>query len=76
MISGCTDKNVHTTGLSDHLLFDHYQFLFLGKKGLLLPRPQGTARVDAFSMQDHMLDGESQISDRQIVIRKSIRRMI
>ena len=24
MISGCTDKNVHTTGLSDHLLFDHY----------------------------------------------------
>ena len=25
MISGCTDKNVHTTGLSDHLLFDHYR---------------------------------------------------
>ena len=28
MISGCTDKNVHTTGLSDHLLFDHYQKIF------------------------------------------------
>ena len=25
MFSGCTDKNVHTTGLSDHLLFDHYR---------------------------------------------------
>ncbi len=28
MISGCTDKNVHTTGLSDHLLFDHYRILY------------------------------------------------
>ena len=25
MIRGCTDKNVHATGLPDHLLFDHYQ---------------------------------------------------
>ena len=24
MIRGCTDKNVHATGLPDHLLFDHY----------------------------------------------------
>ena len=27
MISGCTDKNVHATGLPDHLLLDHYQRL-------------------------------------------------
>ena len=27
MFSGCTDKNVHTTGLTDHLLFDHYAFI-------------------------------------------------
>ena len=25
MIRGCTAKNVHATGLPDHLLFDHYQ---------------------------------------------------
>ena len=25
MIRGCTDKNVHATGLPDHLLFDHYR---------------------------------------------------
>ena len=31
MISGCTDKNVHTTGLSDHLLFDHYPQLKRGR---------------------------------------------
>ena len=24
MIRGCTDKNVHASGLPDHLLFDHY----------------------------------------------------
>ena len=28
MIRGCTDKNVHASGLPDHLLFDHYPIFF------------------------------------------------
>ena len=37
MIRGCTDKNVHATGLPDHLLFDHYRFL----NALPLRAPRG-----------------------------------
>ena len=40
MFSGCTDKNVHTTGLTDHLLFDHYAFIepIASHAGIILPK--------------------------------------
>ena len=44
MISGCSDKNVHASGLPDNLLFDHYRkFLSRAATMNLIALPQNAA---------------------------------
>ena len=54
MINGCTDKNVHATGMSDHVLSDHYfpfytltRGLVFGAKHLQWPTKRGNSRMSS-----------------------------